>query len=130
MKDSIFTQIIKGIVPCHKVYEDEHTLAFLDIYPVVPGQVVVVPKKQVEFVWDLEDDDYLSLMLVTKKVAKRLREIIGTKYIGSKIEGVDVPHAHVKLYPFNSVDEYNADQDMTADPDHEALTHIAEKLCF
>lgn len=130
MEDSIFTKIIKGSVPSHKVYEDDQTLAFLDIFPSVQGQVVVVPKAQVEFVWDLDDETYTALMSTTKKVAKRLREVLGTKYVGVKIEGVDVPHAHVKLYPFNTVAEYNVPQDMSVEPDHEALSDLSAKIAF
>jgi HIT domain-containing protein len=84
MQDSIFTKIVKGEIPAHKLYEDERTLAFLDIYPSVRGQAVVIPKKQVEFVWDLDDADYLAVMETTKKIARRLREVLGTKYVGTK----------------------------------------------
>ena len=125
---SIFTKIINGTLPSHKIYEDENTLAFLDIYPVVDGQMVVVPKKQVEFVWDLEDSDYQALMSTTKKVALKAREVFGTEYVGTKIEGVDVPHAHVKIYPFNKVSEFDAKQDLSKEPDHQKLAKIADKL--
>ncbi len=124
----MFTKIIKGEIPSHKLYEDELTLAFLDIYPAVEGQAVVVSKKQIEFVWDLPDEDYQAVMAATKKVAARLKEVLGTKYVGVKIEGVDVPHAHVKLYPFNTIAEYTALQDMTVEPDHEALAKLAERI--
>ena len=126
--DSIFTKIIKGEIPSHKIYEDNQTLAFLDIYPSVPGQALVIPKKQVEFVWDLDDETYQAVMATTKKIANRLKEVIGTKFVGVKIEGVDVPHAHVKLYPFNTVAEYNAHQDTSVEPDHDALAELAAKL--
>lgn len=129
-EDSIFTKIIKGEIPCHKVYEDDHTLAFLDIYPVVPGQTLVIPKHQVEFVWDLSEEDYQALMASAKKVALRLREVLGTKFVGEKIEGVDVPHAHVKLYPFNAVEEYLAKPDMSVEPDHTALAAMASRLAI
>lgn len=125
---SIFTQIIEGEIPSHKIYEDSKTLAFLDIFPAVPGHTVVVPKSQVEFVWDLDDGDYQALMTTTKKVAKHLREKLGTKFVGTKVEGVEVPHAHVKVYPFNTIDEYNAKQDTNAEPDHAKLAKMAEKL--
>lgn len=130
MTDSIFTRIIKGEIPSHKVYEDDLTLAFLDIYPAVEGQLVVIPKKQVEFVWDLEDEDYRAVMATIKKVARRAREVLGTKYVGVKIEGVDVPHAHVKIYPFNTAAEYTTPQNMQAEPDHAALSELAKKLAF
>ncbi|HVX48443.1 MAG TPA: HIT domain-containing protein [Candidatus Saccharimonadales bacterium] len=130
MADSIFTKIIKGEIPCHKIYEDEKTLAFLDIHPVQPGHSLVIPKKQIEFVWDLPDEDYLALMAATKKVALRLREVLGTKYVGSRVVGIDVPHAHVQLIPFDTVDQYTEPQDMDSTPDHEALEQLARKLAL
>ena len=130
MEDSIFTKIVRGEIPAHKIYEDERTLAFLDIHPVQPGHALVIPKKQVEFVWDLEDDDYQAVMLTAKKVARRIRSVLGSKYVGEKIIGVDVPHAHVQLIPFSKSSEYLAAQDMESDPDHGSLAEISEKLRF
>lgn len=130
MEDSIFTKIIKGEIPCHKVYEDERVLAFLDIHPVQPGHTLVIPKKQIEFVWDLPDEDYQAVMAVAKKIALKLREALGVKYVGERIVGVDVPHAHVQLIPFNTVDEYKTPQDMGAEPDHAALAEVAKKLAL
>lgn len=129
MQDSIFTKIIKGEIPSHKVYEDDRTLAFLDIYPIQPGQVVVVPKKQVGFVWDLEDDDYAALMRAVKKVGKRIREVFPEKdRVGVMIEGLDVTdHAHVKVFPFSAGGEYRA-LPTHSEPNHEELARIAEKL--
>ena len=130
MSDTIFTKIIKGDIPSHKVYEDDKTLAFLDIHPVAPGHTLVIPKKQVEFVWDLADEDYRAVMEATKKVALRLREVLGTAYVGERIVGVDVPHAHVQLIPFNTIAEYKAPQDMQSEPDHAALADMAKKLAL
>src|SRR5438128_10002127 len=121
MQDSIFTKIINGDIPSYKVYEDETVLAFLDIHPVQPGHTLVIPKKQIEFVWDLPEEDYQAVMDVAKKVALRLREVLGVKYVGERIVGVDVPHAHVQIIPFNTVDEYKQPQNMTEDPDFAAL---------
>lgn len=128
--DSIFMKIIKGEVPSHKVYEDDKTLAFLEIHPVQPGHTLVIPKKQVVYVWDLPEEDYQALMMTTLKVARRLREVLEATYIGERIIGVHVPHAHVQLIPFNSVEELNAQQDMSAKPDHQALATLAKKLAF
>ncbi len=128
MADSIFTKIIKGEIPCHKVYEDDKTLAFLDIHPVQPGHTLVIPKKQIEFVWDLPDEDYDAVMKTTKKVALCLREVMGTKYVSERVVGVDVPHAHVQLIPFNEVSELKVAQDMDAEPDHTSLSKLAQKL--
>src|SRR5689334_21257084 len=118
---SIFTKIINGDIPSHKVYEDDATLAFLDIYGVIPGHTLVIPKKQVEFVWDLEDTDYQALMETTKKVAHRLREVMGVKYVGEKVIGTDVPHAHVHLIPFDLPEDMHRANQENAEPDHDAL---------
>jgi histidine triad (HIT) family protein len=130
MQDSIFTKIIKGEIPCHKVYEDDSTLAFLDIHPVSTGHVLVIPKKQVEFVWDLESADYLAVMATAQKVAQRLKEVLQTTYIGSQVVGVDVPHAHVHLIPFSAIEEFRNRPDMNTEPDHAALAELAKKLAF
>lgn len=130
MQDSIFTKIVTGEIPAHKVYEDELTLAFLDIHPARPGHTLVIPKTQVEFVWDLSDEDYRAVMATARKVALRLREVLGARYVGERIVGVDVPHAHVQLIPFNTVEEWHAPQDMEAEPDHAALAELAKKLAF
>ena len=128
MEESIFTKIIKGEIPSHKIYEDELVFAFLDIHPVQPGHTLVIPKKQIEFVWDLPDEDYQAVMAAAKKVALHVRKVLGVRYVGERIVGVDVPHAHVQLIPFNNVEEYKAPQDMDAEPDHIALAQMAEKL--
>lgn len=130
MQDSIFTKIIKGEIPCHKVYEDEFTFAFLDIHPVQPGHTLVVPKRQVEFVWDLGTEDYQAVMATAQKVAKRLKEVLGTPFVGEQIMGIDVPHAHVHLIPFSTAEEFRARPDMNAEPDHTALAALAQKLAF
>lgn len=129
-QDSIFTKIIKGEIPCHKVYEDDQTLAFLDINPIQPGHTLVIPKKQVEFVWDMEDPDYLAVMQTAKKVARRIKEVLQPKYVGEQIVGVDVPHAHVHIVPFSKVEEFRDFPSDPAQPDHEALSAMAEKLKF
>lgn len=130
MQDSIFTRIIRGEIPCYKIYEDDTTLAFLDIHPKQPGHVLVIPKKQVEFVWDLDDADYRALMATVLKVARRLRSVLGRPYVGELVIGVDVPHAHVHVYPFATVEESQRIPDPTTEPNHTALTEMAKKLAF
>jgi len=132
MEDSVFTKIIKGEIPSHKIYEDDKTLAFLDIHPVQPGQVVVVPKTQVNYVWDLPVDDYAALMATVQKVGKRLREVLSEKErIAVAIEGFDVNnHAHVVIIPANNPEELHIHPDNTADPDNIALATMAERLRF
>lgn len=130
MEESIFTRIVKGEIPSHKVYEDAKTLAFLDISPTQPGHTLVIPKKQVEFVWDLTEEDYQALMAACKKVARRLREVLGVKYVGVKVIGEEVPHAHVHLIPFDQTSQYFERRPVVAEPDHEALATMAKKLAF
>lgn len=130
MEDSIFTKIIKGEIPCYKVYEDDKTFAFLDIYPVQPGHILVIPKEQIEFVWDLPDEIYQAVMLSTKKIALRLREVVKSKYVHERIVGTDVPHAHIHLIPFNETSELMNNPDTSIEPDHDALAALAERLKF
>jgi histidine triad (HIT) family protein len=132
MKDSIFTKIVKGEIPIHKVYEDEKTLAFMDIRPIQPGHVLVIPKKQTDFVWNMDDEDYAALMATVQKVGKRIQQIFPEKKrVGVIIEGLDVEdHAHVKVFPFDDDAEFRTKQDPNAQPDHPSLAALAEKLAF
>jgi histidine triad (HIT) family protein len=130
MADSIFTKIIRGEIPAYKVYEDDKTLAFLDIHPIQSGHTLVIPKKQIEFVWDLPDELYQAVMATTKKVALRLRDVSGKKYVSERVVGIDVPHAHIQLIPFDDVAELRTQQDMSTEPDHSALAELAKKLAF
>ncbi len=130
MQDSLFTKIIKGEIPSHKVYEDEKTLAFMDIHPVTEGHVLVIPKTQVEFVWDLSDEDYAAVMETARKVARHLREVLDRPFVSARIVGVDVPHAHIQLIPFRETSELAFHPDMSAEPDHAALAALAEKIRF
>jgi histidine triad (HIT) family protein len=130
MQESIFTKIIKGEIPSHKIYEDEFTFAFLDIHPKTSGHCLVIPKKQVQFVWDLADEDYAALMSTVKKVALRIREVIKPQLVGEQIIGDEVPHAHVHIFPFNNIEEFRKIPDMDTEPNHEALSNMAKKLAF
>lgn len=128
---SIFTQIINGDIPCHKVYEDDKTLAFLDISPAAPGHTLVIPKTEVEMVWDMTDDDYRAVMATAKKVAQRIRDVMQVPYVGEAVIGVDVPHAHVHLIPFTDAGMLkNLFAPKVAEPDHAALAEVAKKLAF
>jgi histidine triad (HIT) family protein len=128
---SIFTQIINSEIPCHKVYEDDKTLAFLDISPAAEGHTLVIPKTEVEFVWDLSEDDYLALMASVKKVAQRIKEVIGKPYVGEMIVGTDVPHAHVHLVPFSMPGELKRAAEGNRDQaDQAELADLAKRLAF
>lgn len=127
MSDSIFTKIIKGEIPCHKIYEDDNVIAFLDIHPIKPGHTLVVPKKQIEQFTELDPEDYSHLMAVTQVIAQQIQRTLGVKRICVRIEGLDVSHTHVHLIP--TEDEKGIyEQDMDAEPDHTALAKIATQL--
>jgi histidine triad (HIT) family protein len=131
MQDSLYTKIIKGEIPCQKIYEDELTIAFLDIHPIAPGHVLVVPKKQIDHLWDLPDEDYHAVMTTVKKVALRIRKVLEPKgRVGVHVEGLGVPHAHVHVFPFETVEEFRRVADHNAPPDHKALAAMATKLRF
>ncbi len=99
MEDCIFCKIAKGEIPSYKIYENDDVLAFLDINPDVVGHTLVIPKKHVKWVWDLEDSDYTDLMLKVKIVANAIRKKFDTDWVTEDIVGVDVPHAHIHIMP-------------------------------
>lgn len=130
MSDTIFTKIINGEIPSHKIYEDDLVYAFLDIHPKTDGHTLVIPKKQVEFVWDLDDETYLAVMKTAKRVALKLREVFGFKYVGELVFGTDVPHAHVQVYGFNVAEEARRIPDPSDPVDHDKLAENAKKLAL
>lgn len=131
MEDSIFAKIVKGEIPCHKVYEDDKTLAYLDIYPKHTGHTLVIPKVHpAEFIWDLDNDTYHAVAATCKKVAQRLREVLPEAYVHMAVVGTDVPYAHVHVIPFDTTDQLRAEQRTDVEPDHVELAALAEKLRF
>lgn len=129
MSDSIFTKIIKGEIPCHKIYEDDQVIAFLDIHPIKPGHTLVVTKKQVEQFTELDPEDYSYLMAVSQLIGQKIQKTLNSKRVLIRIEGLDVSHTHVHLIPTNTVDGIY-EQDMDSEPDHIALAKMAEQLAF
>ena len=99
---SIFTKIVNGEIPAYKVAEDENYFAFLDIFPVAKGHVLVIPKKEVDYLFDLEDEIYTGLHLFAKKVAAGLKKAIPCKKVGVLVLGLEVPHAHIHLVPMQN----------------------------
>jgi len=104
---SIFTKIINGDIPSYKIAEDENFYAFLDINPLVKGHTLVVPKKEVDYLFDLEDNLIAGLHVFAKKVAKAIDRAISCKRVGVLVIGTEVPHAHIHLIPFNDEAEMN-----------------------
>jgi len=123
---SIFTRIINGEITCHKILENEEFLAFLDIKPLGPGHTLVIPKKEVDYVFDLEDDMLEKLIAFSKKVAIMIKKEIPCKKIGMIVAGLEVPHAHVHLVPINTLGDLNFTKSKPASDD--ALTKVAEKI--
>lgn len=119
---SVFTKIIQSELPCYKVYEDERTMAFLSIDPEAPGHTLVVPKTEVERVYDLSDDDYSAVMATVKKLARHMEDVLGERTM-IKVIGIDVPHAHVHLMPISAL-ENTAPVQMTA----EEMEDVRKKL--
>lgn len=103
---SIFTKIINGEAPCYKIYEDEKTFAFLDIHPETKGHVLVVPKVEIDKIYELPDEDYQALMQTVKKLSRHMEKVLGKRTLW-KVVGTDVPHAHVHLTPYDETWTHN-----------------------
>ena len=100
---TVFTRIVNGEIPCYKVAEDDRFLAFLDINPLAKGHTLVIPKKEIDYLFDVEDDLYSDMWLFSKKVALAIEKVVPCQRIGIAVLGLEVPHAHIHLVPINSV---------------------------
>lgn len=124
---SIFTKIITGEIPCHKIAENENFLAFLDIMPLRLGHALVIPKKEVDYIFAIEDADLGEMMIFAKFVAIKIKKTIPCKRIGVTVIGLEVPHAHIHLIPIDSL----ADMDFTQpklNPSPSSLADLASKI--
>ena len=124
---TIFTKIIKGEIPCYKIAEDDRYFAFLDINPLKAGHTLVVPKKETDYLFDLEDDQLAGLILFSKKIAEAIKTAIPCNRIGVAVLGLEVPHAHIHLVPMNSMDDVNF-KNPKLKFSTEEFTEIAEKI--
>ncbi|MBK6838034.1 MAG: HIT family protein [Bacteroidetes bacterium] len=104
---SIFSRIISGEIPCYKIAEDDRFFAFLDISPLAKGHTLVVPKAEVDYIFDIEDEHHKDLWNFAKKVAQALKKAVPCKRIGIAVIGLEVPHAHIHLIPMNKVSDMN-----------------------
>ncbi|RMG27444.1 MAG: HIT family protein [Bacteroidetes bacterium] len=104
---SVFSRIVAGELPCYKVAETDDFLAFLDIRPLTKGHTLVIPKEEVDYLFDLRDDLYVGLHLFAREVARALKAAIPCKRIGTAVIGLEVPHAHIHLVPINSMGDLN-----------------------
>ena len=122
---SVFTKIVEGEIPCYKIYEDEKTLAFLDIHPETAGHTLVIPKVEVDRIYDLPEEDYMALMATAKKVARHMEDVLGARTLW-KVVGTDVPHAHIHLSPYDETWEHGRVVEMTP----EEMEEMRKKLAF
>mgnify|MGYP001427877522 FL=1 len=104
---SIFSKIINGDIPCYKIAEDDSFLAFLDIHPLVKGHTLVIPKKEIDYIFDIDDHTLSEMMVFSKMVAEKLKAAIPCNRIGISVIGLEVPHAHIHLVPINEIQDMN-----------------------
>lgn len=104
---SIFSKIVAGEIPCYKIAEDENFLAFLDIMPLAIGHTLVIPKKETDYIFDIQSEEYIQLWIFAQKVAKAVGSAIPCKRVGVAVIGLEVPHAHIHLVPLNKVGDIN-----------------------
>jgi histidine triad (HIT) family protein len=124
---TIFSKIVSGEIPAYKVAESVEFLAFLDINPLAEGHVLVIPKAEVDYIFDLDDETYIALQLFSKIVAEGVKAAIPCKKVGIAVIGLEVPHAHIHLIPMNSVDDMNFSRPKLKFTDDE-LDVTAEKI--
>ena len=124
---SIFSKIIAGEIPCHKIYEDENHLAFLDVMPLVRGHVLVVPKKEIDYIFDLSEDELANIWKFALPIANAIKMAIPCKRIGTAVIGLEVPHAHIHLVPMDSANDLNFTREKLK-VSHDELAQIAELI--
>lgn len=122
---SIFAKIVAGEIPCYKIYEDDKVLAFLDIHPEAKGHTLVIPKIEVDRIYDLPDEDYAAVMAAAKKIARHMEDVLGARTLW-KVIGTDVPHAHIHLMPFDE----NWEQGRTLELSEAEMAEIQKRLAF
>ena len=124
---SIFSKIVSGDIPAFKVAEDNNYVAFLDISPLAKGHVLVIPKKETDYIFDLDSEEFLGLFSFAKKVAKAMDKIISCERIGVAVIGLEVPHAHIHLVPLHDVSDINFERPKLKFPDSE-MKEIADLI--
>jgi len=123
---SLFTKIISGEIPCHKIAEDDNYLAFLDIRPINPGHTLVIPKKEIDDLFDVDDDLLGGMMVFAKKIAHAIKREVDCQRIGIMVAGLEVPHAHIHLIPILEIPDLNFANAKPAE--NKDLAKIAKKI--
>ena len=124
---SIFSKIINDEIPAYKILENENFLAFLDIFPLAKGHVLVIPKKEIDYLFDVSSDEYGELWKFARQVAKAMDKVIDCKRIGVAVIGLEVPHAHIHLVPLNNVSDINFERPKLSFSEEE-MNEIAQKI--
>ena len=124
---SIFTKIVQGEIPAYKIAETEEYLAFLDINPLAKGHTLAIPKKEINYIFDMEEDQLAGLMAFAKRVAKAIEKVVPCERIGVSVIGLEVPHTHVHLIPINAIDDMNFSKPKLS-PSGEELAELAEVI--
>ena len=124
---SIFTRIIDGDIPCYKIHEDDNHIAFLDIRPIKLGHLLVVPKKEIDYIFQLDVPQYEELWRFVRKVAKAMKKSIDCNRIGISVVGLEVPHVHVHLIPINKISDLNFEADREVFS-KEQMTQVAKLI--
>ena len=125
--NSIFSKIIRGDLPSYKVLEDENNFSFLDINPLAYGHTLVVPKKEIDYIFDLSSKEYLDLLSFSRKIAIAMKKVLPCDRIGVSVIGLEVPHAHIHLVPINSISDLNFERDKLKFTEEEMFS-IANKI--
>jgi histidine triad (HIT) family protein len=123
---SVFTKIISGEIPSYKIAEDENNFAFLDINPVARGHVLVIPKKETDYIFDIEEEEYASLMKFARKIAPAIKKAVPCKKVGVAVIGLEVPHAHIHLIPMNQISDMSFANKLKLEPAE--LQEITDKI--
>jgi len=124
---SIFSKIISDEIPAYKILENENFLAFLDIFPLAKGHVLVIPKKEIDCLFDISSDEYVELWKFAQQVAKAMDKVIDCKRIGVAVIGLEVPHAHIHLVPLNNVSDINFERPKLSFSEEE-MNEVAQKI--
>lgn len=124
---TIFSKIVVGEIPCHKIDENDKFLAFLDIMPLQHGHTLVIPKKETDYIFDIDDEDLAEMMVFAKKVSKKIKAAFPCERIGVAVIGLEVPHAHIHLIPINKMDDMNF-SNPKLEMSQEELAKIAQKI--
>jgi histidine triad (HIT) family protein len=125
---SIFTKIINGEIPCYKIAENEQFIAFLDVFPVVKGHVLVIPKQEIDYIFDVPDETLAQMLVFAKPIAKAIQKVVSCKRVGLSVIGLEVPHAHLHLVPLNQLSDMDFTEKLTPPPSADEFSDLAKAI--